>query len=172
PAVAHCIELLDEIPVAIEETLDGTKRVADIVRAMKAFSHPSTDVKAPADINEAVRNALVVAHNEVKYVAQVATELDELPPVVCHAGDINQVLLNLIVNAAHAVGDVSRRTKKKGWITVRTRHDGNDVVIEVQDTGSGIRPEIAERVFEPFFTTKEVGVGTGQGLALAYSTIH
>jgi PAS domain S-box-containing protein len=164
--------LLEEIPVAIQEAQEGVERVARIVRALKSLGHSRSDVKAPADINEAVRNTMAVAYNEVKHVATVGLDLGELPPIMCHIGDINQVLLNLIVNAAHAVGDVSRRTKKKGRITVRTFVDGNDCVIEVKDTGSGIPDAIADRVFEPFFTTKEVGVGTGQGLALAYSLIH
>jgi signal transduction histidine kinase len=139
---------------------------------MKSFSHPSTDSQAPADLNESIRNTLVVAHSEVKYVANVSLDCEDLPLVVCHVGDINQVMLNLIVNAAHAIAPITRRTQKKGRITIRTRCEGADAVVEVSDTGPGIPPEIAERVFEPFFTTKEVGVGTGQGLALAYSVIH
>ncbi|HVT77016.1 MAG TPA: ATP-binding protein, partial [Acidimicrobiales bacterium] len=164
--------LLAEIPVAIEEAMDGVERVARIVRAMKSFGHAGGDAMAPADINEAVRNAMAVAYTEVKHVAVVSLDLGDVPPVMCHIGDVNQVLLNLIVNAAHAVGDVTKRTRKKGRITVRTRVEGADCVIEVCDTGAGIPPNIADRIFEPFFTTKEVGVGTGQGLALAYSLIH
>ena len=170
--VANALELLDEVPVAIKETLAGTTRGTEIVRAMKAFSHSGGEAMAPADINEAVRTTLVVAHNEVKYVANVTLDLAEMPLVTCHIGDINQVLLNLIVNAAHAIGDVSRRTGKKGRITIRTSVAGDDAVIEIADTGPGIPVGIADRVFEPFFTTKEVGVGTGQGLALAYTVIH
>jgi PAS domain S-box-containing protein len=164
--------LLEEIPVAIAEAKDGVDRVARIVRAMKSFGHSGGETKAPADINEAVRNTMAVAYNEVKHVAKVSLDLGEMPPVMCHIGDINQVLLNLIVNAAHAVGDVVRTSHAKGRITVRTLHEGNDCVIEVADTGAGIPVGIADRIFEPFFTTKEVGVGTGQGLALAYSLIH
>jgi PAS domain S-box-containing protein len=164
--------LTEEIPLAIDQTLDGVNRVGTIVRAMKAFGHPSNDEKAPADLNEAVRNTLVVANNQVKYVADVVTELAELPQVWCHLGDVNQVLLNLVINAAQAVAEAGQDTNQRGTITVRSFLDGDRAVIEVTDTGAGIRPEVARRIFEPFFTTKGVGMGTGQGLALAYSLIH
>jgi PAS domain S-box-containing protein len=164
--------LVGEVPQALDQTLEGVERVATIVRAMKTFAHPSTEDKAPADLNEAVCNTLVVANNEVKYAADVVTDLGDLPLVPCHLGDINAVLLNLVVNAAHAVTARVRDTGERGTITVRTRRDGDEVVIEVADTGVGIPPEIADRVFEPFFTTKEVGKGTGQGLALAYSIVY
>jgi PAS domain S-box-containing protein len=163
--------LAREISEAIGETLEGVHRVTTIVRAMKAFGHPSGENKALADLNEAVRNTLVVASNEVKYVAETVSDLGDLPLVSCHLGDINQVLLNLVVNAAHAVAAKVGDSGQRGTITVRTRHEGEDVVVEVSDTGAGIPPQIAERVFEPFFTTKEVGKGTGQGLALAYSLV-
>jgi PAS domain S-box-containing protein len=162
----------EEIPAAIDQTLEGVDRVATIVRAMKAFGHPSEQSKAPADLNEAIRNTLVVATSEIKYVADVVTDLGELPPVWCNLGDINQVVLNLVVNAAQAMRETVAAGGRRGTLTVRTRRDGDDVVLEVQDTGAGIPAEIAERVFEPFFTTKEVGKGTGQGLALAYSLVH
>jgi signal transduction histidine kinase len=164
--------LVDEVPLAIDQTLDGVKRVATIVRAMKAFGHPSGEEKAPADLNEAIRNTLVVANNEIKYVADVVTDLGDLPPVWCHLGDINQVLLNLVVNGAQAVSAGVEDTGERGTITVRSRHEGDEVVIEVADTGVGIPSEIAHRIFEPFFTTKDVGIGTGQGLTLAYSLIR
>jgi signal transduction histidine kinase len=163
--------LVAEVPQAITQTLEGVDRVATIVRAMKAFGHPSEEHKAPADLNEAVRNTLVVANNELKGVAEVVTDLGDLPLVRCHVGDVNQVLLNLVVNAAHAVAARVGTSGERGTVTVRTRHDGDEVVIEVADTGVGIPPEIAGRVFEPFFTTKEVGKGTGQGLALAHSLV-
>lgn len=163
--------LVEEIPEAIGQTLDGVDRVAGIVRAMKAFAHPAADEKALADLNQAVRNTLVVANNETKYVADVVSELGELPLLPCHLGDVNQVLLNLVVNAAHAVAATVDDSGERGTITVRTLLDGGDAVIEVADTGTGIPADIADRVFEPFFTTKEVGVGTGQGLALAYSLV-
>ena len=164
--------LLDEIPTALAQTKDGVSRVATIVRAMKAFGHQGGDAKAMADINEAICNTLIVATNEIKYVADVVTELGDLPPVWCNVGDINQAVLNLVVNAAHAIGEAVERGAPRGTITVRTRRDGAEVVIEVQDTGAGIPPEIADRVFDQFFTTKPVGSGTGQGLALSYALIH
>jgi signal transduction histidine kinase len=164
--------LAREVPEAIDHTLQGVDRVATIVRAMKAFGHPSTQGKIPADLNQAIRDTLVVANNEVKYVAEVVTEFGELPPVWCHVGDINQVVLNLVVNAAHAIKEAVGDGGDRGRITIRTSHQGDDVVIEVADTGMGMPPEVADRIFEPFFTTKEVGVGTGQGLALTYSLIH
>jgi PAS domain S-box-containing protein len=164
--------LLDEIPSAIEQTRDGVSRVSTIVRAMKAFGHPSGDSKSLSDLNEAIRSTLVVAGSEIKYVADVVTELGDLPPVWCNLGDINQVVLNLVVNAAHAVGEAMRKGRGRGTITVRTRCEGDEVVVEVADTGTGIPPDIADRVFEQFFTTKEVGTGTGQGLALAYALVH
>ena len=164
--------LTEEVPLAIDQTLQGVERIATIVRAMKAFGHPSGEQKAPADLNQAVRDTLIVANNAFKYVADVVTDLGELPPVWCHLGDINQVLLNLIVNASHAISEAVDSNGGRGTITVRTSCDGAEVAIGVADTGVGIPPEIAERIFEPFFTTKEVGEGTGQGLSLAYSLVH
>jgi PAS domain S-box-containing protein len=163
--------LLTEVPGALEETLDGVSRVATIVRAMKAFGHFSEE-KAPADLNEAVHSTLVVAGGELRDVADVVTDLGDLPPVHCNAGDINQVLLNLVVNAAHAIGAKVAGGGGRGTVTVRTRRDGDHVTIEVRDTGVGIPPDIADRVFDQFFTTKDVGTGTGQGLALAHALVH
>jgi PAS domain S-box-containing protein len=164
--------LTEEIPGAIDQTLEGVEQVATLVRAMKAFGHPSSEDKAPVDINEAIRNTLVVANNELKYIADVVTDLGELPPVWCHLSDINQVLLNLVVNAAHAIQEAVGDSGQRGRITVRTSRDDVDAVIEVTDTGVDIPAEIMDRIFEPFFTTKDVGVGTGQGLAIAHSLIH
>jgi PAS domain S-box-containing protein len=161
--------LAAEVPAAISQTLDGIDRVATIVRAMKTFGHPSGEEKVEADLNEAVRTTLVVANNQLKYVAKVLTELGDLPPVWCHPGDLNQVILNLLVNAAHAVADAGRTDC--GEVVVRTRSDGSSVVISVSDNGTGIAAEDQDRVFEPFFTTKEVGRGTGQGLALTHSIV-
>lgn len=160
--------LLEEAPTAIRQTLEGIDRVATIVRAMKAFGHPGTDTKSPADLNEAIRNALIVAANEIRLVAEVKTDLAELPLVLCHVGDINQTVLNLLVNAAHAIDAAGRG---RGEIRVSTRLDGDEVVIEVADTGTGVPPEIADKLFDPFFTSKQVGQGTGQGLPLIRSLI-
>jgi len=160
-----------EIPRAMEQSLDGVERVATIVRAMKAFAHPGSNEKMRADLNKALSDALIVARNEVKYVADVVTDFGELPPVLCNLGDLNQVFLNLLVNAAHAIGDLVRKSGVRGEIHVKTRCENNEALISISDTGCGIPVEIRSRVFEPFFTTKEVGKGTGQGLAIARSII-
>ena len=162
--------LTEQIPKAIERTLEGSNRVAEIVRAMKDFAHPRQDEQAAADLNRAILSTLTVASNELKYVADVETDLAPLPPIVCHIGDLNQVVLNLVVNAAHAIADAGAR--QRGTIRVSTAlEEPGSVVIRVSDTGGGIPEEIRGRVFDPFFTTKEVGRGTGQGLAITYALV-
>lgn len=163
--------LREEVPAAFTQTLDGVNRVATIVRAMKEFAHPAQAEKSAADLKKALSNTLIVARNEIKYVADVATDLGEIPSVLCNLGDINQVFLNLLVNAAHAIADAVKETGGRGLITVRTRQEDDRVVISFSDTGCGIPPHIRNRIFEPFFTTKEVGRGTGQGLAIARSIV-
>lgn len=163
--------LLKEVPKALGQTLDGIERVVTIVRAMKEFAHPESKGMAPADLNKALSNTLTVARNELKYVANVETEFGELPPVVCSISDMNQVFLNLLVNAAHAIADAVKDSGKKGKIRVSTRVEDATVVIAVSDTGTGIPESIRDRIFDPFFTTKEVGRGTGQGLAIARSVV-
>jgi len=164
--------LRSEIPAALEQTLDGVDRVAKIVRAMKEFSHVDRHgKKVAADLNRALESTLIVARNELKYVADVVTEFGAIPTVVCDLGDMNQVFLNLLVNAAHAVADVVQNTGKKGEIRVRTWEEDQHVVIAVGDTGAGIPENIRHRIFDPFFTTKEVGRGTGQGLTIARKVV-
>ncbi len=163
--------LTTEIPQAIRQSLEGVERVATIVRAMKEFAHPDRHEKVAADLNKAIQNTLTVARNELKYVADVETDLGDLPPVLCHVGDINQVLLNILVNAAHAIGDVAQGAGKRGKIRVETRAESKFVRIAITDTGGGIPPEIRDKIFEPFFTTKEVGHGTGQGLTIVRSIV-
>jgi two-component system NtrC family sensor kinase len=163
--------LQKEVPRAFERTFEGTRRVTTIVRALKEFAHPDRRERSPANLNQALENTLVVARNEYKYVAEVETEFGELPPVLCHVGDLNQVFLNLIVNAAHAIGDVVGTSGELGRIRIRTALDGGHVVITIADTGCGISRAIASRVYDPFFTTKDVGKGTGQGLAIARSIV-
>jgi signal transduction histidine kinase len=126
---------------------------------------------AQADLNQAIQSTLVIASNEYKYVAEVETDLGDLPLVNCYAGEINQVVLNLIVNAAHAIGDVVKETQAKGKIRVATRVLDDQVEIAISDTGKGIPVEVRAKIFDPFFTTKEVGKGTGQGLAIARSVV-
>jgi len=171
-SASDCGYLLKEIPKALTQTLDGVERVVTIVRAMKEFAHPETKGMVPADLNKALLNTLTVARNELKYVADVETDFGDLPLVVCSVGDMNQVFLNLLVNAAHAIGDVVKGTGKKGKIRVRTKAEGAVAMITVSDTGAGIPENIRDRVFDPFFTTKEVGRGTGQGLAIARSVVE
>lgn len=164
----------DEIPKAIRQSLDGVARVSRIVSAMKEFSHPGTEAQERIDLNRAIENTLTVSRNEWKYVAELHTDLDPgLPLVPCFPGELNQVVLNLVVNAAHAIADATggMDSGHKGLIRVSTRIEGSDVVIRVSDNGSGIPEAIRARVFEPFFTTKPVGKGTGQGLAITHSVI-
>jgi signal transduction histidine kinase len=163
--------ILENAPVALDRAREGLGRVAAIVRSMKEFAHPDRKEMAQVDINHAIASTLVIASNEYKYVADVMTEFGELPAVNCYAGEINQVVLNLIVNAAHAIADVVKGTPEKGTIRVRTRVVGDCAEIAIADTGKGIPPEVRSRIFDPFFTTKEVGKGTGQGLAIARTVI-
>lgn len=165
--------LQTEIPRAIEQSLEGTQRVGKIVRAMKEFSHPGAEEKRSIDINKAIDTTITVAHNEWKYVAEVETHFDpDLPLVLCHAGEFNQVILNLLINAAQAIAQsVGDGSQGKGKIVVSTKHDDDWAEISISDTGAGIPEAVRSRVFEPFFTTKPVGKGTGQGLALAHTAI-
>jgi signal transduction histidine kinase len=167
------VEYLDErVPAAFERTLDGVGRVTTIVAAMKTFSRPTQVEQAHADINEALRSTLVVAQNEYKYVADVETEFGEIPPIMCNVGELNQVFLNLIVNAAHAISEtMASGPAERGAIRVRTARDDDDAVITISDSGPGVPDEIRERIFDQFFTTKDVGKGTGQGLAIATSIV-
>ncbi len=162
---------LEQSPLAFERTIEGLDHVASIVNAMKEFAHQDRSDQSIANINRAIENTLTIAHGEYKYVAEVVTELSDLPLVVCHVGDLSQVFLNLIVNAAHAIEDVVGRTGDKGRITVRSVADGDRVRVEVADTGIGIPEGVRSRIFDPFFTTKEVGRGSGQGLAIAHSIV-
>jgi signal transduction histidine kinase len=161
----------ENVPAAIKATLDGVGRVAHIVQSMKAFAHPDKDERSMADLNAALRSTLTVAGNEIKYVAHVETDLGELPPVACFLSDLNQVFLNLLVNAAHAIADVVGDSGQRGLIRVRSRVEGSQVVVSISDSGTGIPEAIRARIFDPFFTTKEVGKGTGQGLALAHAVV-
>ena len=163
--------LEEQLPKALERSLDGLKRVAEIVRSMRELAHPDRPEMSEVDLNHVIRNALVVARAEYKYVAEVETDLAPLPPVLCHAGELNQVMLNLLINAAHAIADIGGGSDNMGVIRVSTRLDGDAVVISVGDTGGGIPENIRHRIFEPFFTTKEVGRGTGQGLAISHNII-
>jgi len=165
--------LLEEVPKAISQSQDGLKRISRIVRAMKEFSHPGTEDTTPIDINVAIQSTIDVSRNEWKYHANMVTDLDpDLPLVPCIPGEFNQVILNTIVNGAHAIADMAGdNSEQMGTITIRTCRQGDWAKITISDTGTGIPESIRARIFDPFFTTKEVGKGTGQGLAIVYSAV-
>ena len=169
--VADLEYVRERVPKALDRSVDGIDRIAAIVGALKEFGHPAEDNMEPADINRILRNTLIVACNEYKYVADVETQLGDLPMVSCLPGDLGQVFLNLIVNAGHAISGQVNDNLDRGLITVRSFEAKNAVIVEIEDTGGGIPQEVQSRIFEPFFTTKEVGKGTGQGLAIAKSII-
>ena len=165
--------LAEEIPAALDQSIDGIARISHIVKAMKDFAHPSGDAWELTDLNKVVSDMVTVATNEWKYAADLETDLeDNLPSVPCAPQDISQVVLNLIVNAAHAIAkSLEESSVDKGLIRIATKSLPDAVEISVTDNGCGIPDELRERVFEPFFTTKEVGKGTGQGLAMAHKAI-
>ncbi|HWW21798.1 MAG TPA: PAS domain-containing protein [Steroidobacteraceae bacterium] len=167
----HLPYLVENLPKALERSLDGLKRVSEIVSSMRELAHPDRPEMSDIDVNHVIQNAMVVARSEYKYVAEIETELTPLPPVRGHAGELNQVILNLLVNASHAISDVVGESQQKGLIRITTQLDGDSVLISVSDTGSGIPANIQHRIFEPFFTTKDVGRGTGQGLAISHNII-
>ena len=163
----------EEVPRAIEQAMEGLQRISNIVSAMKEFSHPGADDKEPADINTIIKNTLTVARNEWKYVAELETDFaEDLPHVPCYRDKLGQVFLNLVVNAAHAIGSgVGDVSDTRGTITINTGQVGAEAEIRISDTGPGVPHRLREKIFDPFFTTKEVGKGTGQGLAIARSVI-
>jgi PAS domain S-box-containing protein len=172
PTQAELDYLKREVPTAIFQLLEGVSQVARIVRAMKEFAHPGSIETAAVDINRTIESTILVSRHEWKFVAEVTTDFDpELPLVPCVAGELNQVILNLIVNAAHAISDVVRDSGRKGRIHISTRRRDSMAEIALADTGAGIPESIQSRVFDPFFTTKPVGKGTGQGLAIAHAVI-
>lgn len=165
--------LLEEIPRAIQQSLEGAGRVAGIVQAMKEFSHPGTPQKVALNVNHGIENTVTLARNEWKYVAEMTLDLDPaLPEVLGLPGEFNQAILNLVINAAHAIQTaLGDRTDERGRITITTRREEAGIVISVQDTGVGIPEANRKKVFDLFFTTKPVGQGTGQGLAMVHSVI-
>jgi len=160
-----------QVPKALDRSVEGLERVATLVRALNEFSHPAQKTKEPADLNHALSTTITIAHNQYRYVAELKTDFCDLPVVYCHVSELNQAFLNLIVNAAHAIEAVVKGTGRKGAIGVTTRRDRDQVVVTVSDTGVGIPEHVQANVFDPFFTTKEVGKGTGQGLAIARNVI-
>ena len=170
---AHVDFFRKEAPKAISDSLEGIDRISHIVSAMRYFSHPATDMKVKGDVNQIIQNALSLSRNEWKNVAEVETDLDEdIPPIDCHPSELSQTILNLIINAVHAIKDVIKSSPDtKGKISITSSKAGHAIEIRVSDTGTGIPEDIRDQVFNPFFTTKEVGIGTGQGLALCYTAI-
>lgn len=154
-----------DVEALIQESGEGIDRVKRIISALQDFCHNDSDVFSLADVHRGLDTTLSVAANKIKYKAVVIKEYGELPKVQCNASQINQVILNLLVNAAHAI-------EHDGIITVRTGKDGGDIWFEVQDNGKGMEPAVISRLFEPFFTTKPVGEGTGLGLALSYNIVQ
>jgi len=171
----ECIDmeyLAEEIPRAVDQSLDGLRRISKIVGAMKYYSHPGASDIAPVDIHQAIESTVTVARNEWKYDAELELDFDpSMPPVPCLANELNQVVLNLVINAVHAIQVKRAEHGPKGHITVRTRVENSFACIEIEDSGTGIPDEIASKVFDPFFTTKDVGSGTGQGLSIARDVI-
>ena len=159
--------LIEDTPKAIAQGLEGVARVTHIVRAMKDFSHVDRGEVSAVDINHALESTLTVARNEYKYVADIETDFGQLPPVECFASEMNQVFLNVLVNAAQAIAETGRR----GTITLRTRHIADQVEVTIHDTGAGIPEAVRAKVFDPFYTTKAVGKGSGQGLNIAHQIV-
>lgn len=166
--------LKKQVPKALEQSLDGVNRVTTIVGAMRNFSHHGEEKKVSFDLNASIHNTIVVATNEWKYVANIVFELDAaLPFVPGVPGEINQVLLNLVVNAAHAIGDkVDQSRGETGTITLRSGVADGCAFVAISDTGSGIPTTVRDRIFDPFFTTKKLGRGTGQGLAICRNVVQ
>ena len=162
-----------EVPEAIQQTIDGVERVVHIVRAMKDFAHPSQSSKSPIDINRAITSTTSVCRNEWKYIADLELDLDDkLPMVSVHPSDLNQTILNIVVNGAHAIQEkLGEHTTDKGTITISSRQDEEVIEIRITDSGTGIPESIRQKIYDPFFTTKDVGRGTGQGLSIAYNAI-
>jgi signal transduction histidine kinase len=163
--------LLEELPKAFTRTAEGVSRVVEIVTAMKDLGRSDSRTMVLADLNRGLSSTLIVARSEIKHVADLEVELGDVPLIPCHMGELNQVFLNLVVNAAHAVGSRHGESGGRGKISVSTRVDGDHVLVEVADDGCGIPDDKKARIFEPFFTTKPVGQGTGQGLAIARSIV-
>lgn len=165
--------LREEVPTAITQTIEGVERVSKIVRSMKNFAHPGAQEKVPVDIAAAIESTVTISRNEWKYVAELETDVPtDLPPLLCLPDEFNQVVLNMIINASHAIADkVGKDGTTKGLITISARRDGDDMEIRISDTGAGIPKSVQGRIFDPFFTTKDVGKGTGQGLNIAHSVI-
>ncbi len=161
----------EEIPAAISQSIEGIDRITHIVKAMKDFSHPGSSTKEPANLNNAIKSTATVCSNRWKYAADIEYDLDEAAPVVpCLLGELNQVVLNLIVNAADAI-ESHTPEGEKGLICISTKTLESEFQIQVKDNGGGMPESVRNKIFDPFFTTKDVGKGTGQGLAISRDVI-
>lgn len=169
----NLIFLNEDIPDAIKESTEGLRRIAEIVKSVKQLAHPGEMQKSYHDLNGIIYDAVTVSTNEWKYVAEVEMELDDkLPPLYCLKGEMGQVILNLIVNSAHAIEQSSCKDSSiKGKILVKSYIEGDAIIIKIKDTGCGMPEHVKQKAFDPFFTTKKIGKGTGQGLAIAYNVI-
>lgn len=155
----------DEIVTLIDESIDGAVRVRRIVQDLRDFSRPGSGEWSVVDLHAGLDSTLNVVHNELKYKADIVREYGDVPPVECLPSQLNQVFMNLLVNAAHAI-------PTRGVITIRTSSDGECVSIAISDTGTGMAPDVARRIFDPFFTTKPVGQGTGLGLSVSHGIVE
>jgi PAS domain S-box-containing protein len=165
--------LEEEAPKAFAQTIDGVDRVTKLVLGLKGFAHSGAgENKSEVDINNIITNSLIVCHNAYKYVAELVTEFGDLPAIKVFPGDIGQVIVNLVINAAHAIADQKEKTGAMGSIKIRTSCENHTIVVAIADTGGGIPENIRQRIFDPFFTTKKVGQGSGQGLAICRTLIH
>ncbi len=164
--------VLENAPEALKRAITGLHRISSICRSIKEFSHPSGMNKNREDINRRILETLEIGRNEYKYVAQLETSLGEVPLVECYGDEIGQVVLNIVVNAAHAIEEKYGDTAIQGKIRVASTLENDEVRISISDNGGGIPKALEERIFDTFFTTKQAGRGSGQGLALARSTIE
>ncbi|MGI9456240.1 MAG: sensor histidine kinase [Aeoliella sp.] len=164
--------LQEEIPKAVDQSLEGIRRVSQIIRSMKEFAHPETRSKTSSDVNRIIESMVTVSTGEWKPAAELVMDLDQtLPAVAVLPGEFGQVICNLLINAAQAIAEVNDQLGEKGTIAISTRCDEDHVEIRIRDTGPGIPEEYRSQIYDQFFTTKSVGVGTGQGLAMAYAMI-
>jgi signal transduction histidine kinase len=160
-----------EVPRALERSVEGIRRVAEIVQAVKTFGRAESRERVLADVNQLLATAAVVARPEYRHIAELKMQLGQLPQLSCHPGDLNQVFLNLVVNAAHAIAEVQKTNPARGTITMRSTVVDGAVLVGVSDTGCGIPASIGDKIFDPFFTTKDVGKGTGLGLSIARTLV-
>lgn len=165
---AYDLEFLrEDIPSLLHESKEGLSRVRKIVQELREFSRSDEGVFSEADLHQGIESTLKIVNNEIKYTAEIIREYGDIPKVECNLSQLNQVFMNFLVNAAHAITE-------RGSITIRTgvNEEKGSVWIEIKDTGCGISPDNFKRIFDPFFTTKPVGKGTGLGLSLSYGIIQ